>query len=145
DADRRSVDRSYVGWKEQVYAFSVDNQVQADFDTGPSSHTVSAGSDSRRTNNGYRFYMGSSGPSDSYRPVYGQRPQDIAEYTNTRTRATQIGYYSQDQIRAGQWAFTGGVRHDHAWNRKQGINFGSDAANAQDDTAWTGRAGVVYS
>ncbi|BEG76005.1 TonB-dependent siderophore receptor [Achromobacter xylosoxidans] len=144
DADKRLVDRSYVGWREQVYAFTVDNQAQAEFDTGPLSHTVLAGLDLRRTNNGYRFYMGSLGPLDLYRPVYGQRPQDIAEYTNTRTRATQIGYYLQDQIRAGQWAFSGGVRHDRAWNRKQGINFGSDAANGQDDTAWTGRAGVVY-
>lgn len=144
DDEKRLIDRSYVGWKEQVYAFTVDNQVQAEFDTGPLSHTVLAGLDLRRVNNSYRFYMGTLGPLDLYRPVYGQRPQDIAEYTDTRTHTTQIGYYLQDQIRAGQWVFTGGARYDRAWADKQGVNFGSDAAGSQSDTAWTGRAGIVY-
>lgn len=144
DAEQRLVDRSYVGWKEQVYAFTVDNQAQAEFSTGALSHTVLAGLDLRRVNNGYRFYMGTLGPLDLYRPVYGQRPQDIAEYTSTRTHTTQIGYYLQDQIRAGQWVFTGGARYDRAWTDREGVNFGSDAASTKDDTAWTGRAGIVY-
>ncbi|MGO3125836.1 MAG: TonB-dependent siderophore receptor [Advenella sp.] len=142
--DMRHLNRSYVGWKEDVSAIMADNQLKAEFTTGEIKHTLLAGLDVRRMDNDYRFFMGELGPIDAYDPVYGQRPKNVGEYTNTRTRTSQVGYYLQDQLRYGRWVLTLGGRYDRAWSNKTGVNFGSDAAQHTDDSAWTGRAGLVY-
>jgi iron complex outermembrane receptor protein len=54
----------------------------------------------------------------------------------------QVGVYLQDQIKLGGWVLTLGGRHD--WADSQTTDLLAGGTTNQDDTAFTGRAGLTY-
>lgn len=127
---------------ETAKFFTVDNQAQAKFSTGPLSHTVLFGFDFQRIL--FNQTVGSNFVEPSlnlFNPVY----LPIAGTTSTSDdmiRMKQFGLYAQDQIAYGKWRFLMGVRQDWAQqednNPLQGYNF------SQSERAFTWRTGVVY-
>lgn len=87
---------------------TIDNQAQADFDTGPLAHTLLLGLDYKRYT--YRDYAASNDMVDDdfniFDPVYGYPVGEMTPYTDTDTTQSQVGLYAQDQIKLGNWRLT---------------------------------------
>jgi len=121
--------------------FTMDNQVQANFVTGPLEHTLLTGVD---YNNGQfdqrqslNFIMEGFDP---FNPVYGQ-PLTLVPFTNSsyEQKLSQTGLYLQEQIKLDNWVFLLGGRYDWASNQKD-----DRSPQTQKDEKFSGRAGIVY-
>lgn len=123
---------------------TIDNQAQADFDTGPLAHTLLVGLDYKRYT--YRDYASEATVEDGFNifdPVYGYKIGDLTPYTDTDTTQQQVGLYAQDQIKLGNWRLTLGGRKDWA-DAKVYDNLAGGYIPEQKDNAFTSRAGLVY-
>ncbi|MBR0665236.1 TonB-dependent siderophore receptor [Roseomonas hellenica] len=141
--DLRSVNRAAVGIREQGRSFGVDNQVQADFATGPLRHRVLFGLDYQRITDDLRFSMGSAPSIDAFAPVYGQPfSRSLALLRSTVQDQNQFGVYLQDQIRLDRWVLTLSGRHDWV-DTETRDRVGGTRVN-QNDTAFSGRVGLNY-
>ncbi|MGF6573345.1 iron complex outermembrane receptor protein [Paraburkholderia sp. GAS333] len=128
--------------EETAKFFTIDNQAQAKFNTGPLSHTVLFGFDFQRVL--YNETVGSNFVQPSlnlFAPVY----LPISGTTVTSDdmdRMSQFGAYAQDQIAYGKWRFLVGMRED--WARSEDNNPIQGYDINQSDRAFTWRAGLVY-
>lgn len=138
-------DANFVGGSTKNFA--IDNQVQADFNTGWLRHKVLAGLDYQKTtvDTDYRGTFPGF-PIDVYNPVYGATPlptkATMIPFVNTSTNKDQLGIYLQDQIKLDRWNLVLTGRHDHA--TADTANRLTNANVPQDDSAFTGRVGLNY-
>ncbi|AIL59621.1 TonB-dependent siderophore receptor [Pseudomonas alkylphenolica] len=133
---------------EDISQFAVDNNFQADFQTGALSHTLLIGLDHQRSNTNYRWDYGLSDsvpPGNVIKPPYGQDFSNVQYFTmydyNQKTR--QTGLYVQDQIALDNWRLTLGGREDWVHTGTTFHNLG-DATSTERDTAFTGNVGLSY-
>ena len=143
-ANLRTLNRTMVHIRDLADAFTVDNQMEARFATGPLGHTVLAGLDYRRGTSELGFGRGSAVALDIVNPVHGgafTRPTSF-NVTNTLTTQNQTGLYLQDQIRFGGWLLTLSGRHD--WADTDTDNRLTRSTVSQEDSAFTGRVGLNY-
>ena len=138
--------RTSTNYLEQLNGTTLDNQVQAKFDTGPFRHTVLAGLDHQYTAANATFGNGTSTNIAYQIPVYGFVATPLLT-TQTEQRRSQIGLYAQDQIRFGNLATVFGVRHD--WSRSTSLNRTVATGLPTNfvvptDEATTWRAGATY-
>lgn len=138
-------DANFVGGSTRNIA--IDNQLQADFDTGWLRHKVLAGIDYQKTaiDTDYRGTFPGF-PIDAYTPVYGLTPlptkAGMIPFINTRTDKEQLGFYLQDQIKFDRWNLVLTGRHDRATSEL--VNNLTNTTVNQDDSAFTGRVGLNY-
>jgi iron complex outermembrane receptor protein len=138
-------DANFIGGSTKN--FTIDNQLQADFDTGFLRHKVLFGIDYQKTaiDTDYRGTFPGF-PIDAYNPVYNLTPLPakaaLIPFINTRTDKDQLGVYVQDQIKFDRWNLTLTGRHDHATSTM--LNYLTGATTSQDDSAFTGRVGLNY-
>ncbi|WP_454691260.1 TonB-dependent siderophore receptor [Achromobacter aloeverae] len=134
--------------KEHMGQFTLDNQVQADFETGPVRHTVLAGLDYQYLRSDIHrggAYFGSDA-IDIYHPDFSGLPT-VPVTVNQTTRLTQLGTYLQEQARLDRWLFTLGGRFDwaHTDDRQDDAVSGLPTSRTdQRDHAFTWRAGLNY-
>lgn len=137
DPAQRTVSRYVDWWDSHRKTFTSDTNAEVKVNTGPLSHKVLVGFDFRRMKE-----TGATGgyldatPFDLYAPTYTA----VAEPAMTPTARLvqrQTGIYAQDQIRWGQLIGVFGMRRDTATSDIAGLD-------GQTDTAWTGRAGLMY-
>ncbi|MBK4215117.1 TonB-dependent siderophore receptor [Paracoccus caeni] len=132
---------------DELRNLAVDSQAEARFSTGAAEHTLLIGVDYNWSRFSGKF--GNSAPGvvpglDFTDPQYGLDGVVPPAYTTSvlQTRK-QLGLYAQDQIRAGAWITTLGLRYDRSEidtiNRLAG-----DQLTQTDDNALTGRIGVAY-
>jgi iron complex outermembrane receptor protein len=138
-------DANFVGGSSKNFA--IDNQLQADFNTGPLRHKVLFGLDYQRTKIDTDYRGSFPGfPIDAYNPVYGATPlptkETLIPFINTRTDKDQLGFYLQDQIKLDRFNLTLTGRHDHATSEV--LNNFTGVVTKQDDSALTGRVGLNY-
>ncbi len=138
DPAQREVFRFGYIREQQDDAWTLDNQVQADWEWGFTRHTVLVGLDYShdriQRRQGFSF---DTNPFDLFDPVYGNFTAPVALH-EPDTSIQQVGVYFQDQIRLGQkWILSGGFRHDWASTDVDG------GTNAEDE-ALTGRVGLVH-
>ncbi|MGH8438342.1 MAG: TonB-dependent siderophore receptor [Pseudomonas sp.] len=133
---------------EDISQFAVDNNFQADFQTGALSHTLLIGLDHQRSNTNYRWDYGLSysvPPGNVIKPPYGQDFSNVQYFTmydyNQKTR--QTGFYVQDQIALDNWRLTVGGREDWVHTGTTFHNL-DDATSTERDTAFTGNVGLSY-
>lgn len=125
---------------------ALDNQLQADFRTGPLAHKVLFGIDYFNIDSAsdYRFAM--INPIDIFNPVYGlgaiPPKSSLAPVINTKSDQDQLGFYLQDQIKLDRFILTLTGRQDFAVSRTDNRNTG--VVTTQNDQAFTGRAGLTY-
>ena len=137
---------NYVNSAAQNVA--LDNQVQADFATGPLVHKVLVGFDYQRqaSTSDYKFSFIS--PIDVFAPVYGApvpAASTLASFINTATTANQAGLYLQDQVKLDRWTLTVTGRED--WAQAETVSkafFPAAGTYLQNDRATTGRVGLNY-
>lgn len=145
-ADPRYLDSSAGSFSESLGAASIDNQLQAEFDTGPLAHTLLAGIDFTRLNwralNGY----GIAPPLDTRDPGAGRPMAPIPFQTESVQDQRLTGLYLQDQVRFDDLTFTLGGRRD--WvstdTDNTALSSGATSTVSQNDGAFTWRAGVTW-
>ncbi|CAM3879399.1 iron complex outermembrane recepter protein [Pseudomonas synxantha] len=128
---------------EKQQTFSVDNQLEANVDTGPFQHKVLIGLEYDRAQSSMRFGRSYDVSGINYvNPVYAQSAALPALTSHTVQKPEQTGLYLQDQIKWDQWTFLAGLRQDWAKTRTEDKVAGTNSH--QSDQALTGRVGVVY-
>lgn len=147
--------RSPRRWDEHMNAFTVDNQLQWDFDTAGIKHTLLTGIDYARTEADVkRYFVDPNNPAnlgyflpylfDPGNPRYGlniQRPSTRqVDYNQT---IDSVGYYAQDQIKfTDNWLLTLGGRYDNV--RSVTDEHLSNTRTTAKDDAFSGRVGLTY-
>ncbi|WP_245431050.1 TonB-dependent siderophore receptor [Rhodoplanes roseus] len=135
---------------EKYGTFTIDNQVQAKFDTGFLSHTVLLGLDVRRHSVDTLTEFGTAPSVNVFVPVYGVAiPKDVTYASKVDGTLVQTGLYLQDQVKLDKWLLTLGIRHD--WASVDSSTYvesiygppGTTLQN-QNDRAFTGRVGLSY-
>ncbi|WGF86368.1 TonB-dependent siderophore receptor [Marinivivus vitaminiproducens] len=143
DPDGSVIDRTAFLVEDNLYIFSVDNQVELQADTGPLAHTIIAGVDYQRMLNTFKLGSGPGPTLDLDSPDYRQDVVTPDININDRQLVSdQAGLYIQDQVAWGGWRLTGGLRQDVSRidtnNRLTGLK------DNRDDDKLTGRAGLLY-
>lgn len=133
----RSASRSI----EHADTIALDNQVQASFATGAAQHTLLAGIDWSWGYSKRRMGSATAPSLDLFSPVY-YVPIPALNLATTTQDQDQFGIYLQDQIALGRWRFNFGIRQDWATTEQTALSTGT--RTSQDDTATTGRVGVLY-
>jgi iron complex outermembrane receptor protein len=142
-ADQRTLTRRVTASNEQAQTFGFDNQLQADFRTGPLTHKLLFGVDGYWTDG--TAFTGAGGvvqTLDAFAPVYGRRPFAVPVVPGTAQLTEQYGVYLQDQIKLDRLSLLIGGRFDRAMARTRNMTNG--ALTKQDDTANTGRVALMY-
>ena len=146
--DFRTALRSFNYVNSAAQNVALDNQVQADFATGPLIHKVLVGFDYQRqaSTSDYKFTM--IAPIDVFAPTYGAfvpPASALPSFINTETTANQAGLYAQDQIKLDRWTLTVTGRQD--WAQADTVSkgfFPAPGTYLQNDKASTGRVGLNY-
>ncbi|WP_411032700.1 TonB-dependent siderophore receptor [Shinella sp. BYT-45] len=145
-ADPLLLDSSAGTFEEWLNTYTVDNQLEAKFDTGALEHTLLAGIDFTKVRwkslNGY----GVTPPLDTRNPTLG-RPVDPIDFQTKSVQDQLItGLYLQDQIRYDALTFTLGGRYDWVSTDTDNTDLATGAVETipQDDRAFSWRAGVTY-
>jgi iron complex outermembrane receptor protein len=145
--DFRTVNRSANVVASKINNFGVDNQLEAQFATGPLEHTMLFGIDYQDATGFGKYAFGFAPPIDAYAPVYDlPMPPNSAllPIVNSDNDTDQLGFYAQDQIRLNRWILTIGGRHDEANATVVDPTPGRPPRVDLNDKAWTGFAGVNY-
>ncbi len=141
-ANQRTANRQAFGMLEHANDTTVDNQLQADFGTGPLKHVVLAGFDAQvMRNDTDRVLQSPTATIDVFNPTYYQTITPTA-YQRSKTEAEQYGLYLQDQIKWEQWILVLGLRQD--WAQTETRNLMTNGISKQRDDATTKRAALMY-
>ncbi len=141
-ADLRTLNRSAFSAVEHSDDFTLDNQAEAAFATGPLDHTVLVGLDYQRLSKDTLRGFAAAPTLDIFDPVYHQTIGDPPIYQDVDTLQNQVGIYAQDQVKFGGWILTLGGRHD--WAESDTTNNLTGVTTERADTAFTGRLGLGY-
>jgi iron complex outermembrane recepter protein len=134
----RTFDESFDG-------VTVDNQAQADFETGALQHQLLLGFDYAYSDADVRRYQGAAPNLNIFNPVYGLSiPRPTTAIADYREYYQQAGLYAQDQITFDDsWILTAGGRYD--WLT---IDNHSRMPGGTDTTVdvgnFSGRVGLTY-
>jgi len=139
-------------------SFTIDNQLQADFTTGPLIHKVLFGVDYVKASSSV-FYSASTSfdystmtpigvwyPLNLYAPVYGQVSPNPYLYPqmNQKSDQSQVGVYLQDEIKLDRFTLALTGRHDNWQADTTNYLVPGNPVIRQRNDAWTGRAGLSY-
>lgn len=141
-ANGRFANRQAFGMTEHSKDYTLDNQLQANFTTGPLKHTMIAGLDAQVFRNSTDRVVGTPAALDLYNPSYGSGPGNLTVNARSKTEANQQGLYLQDQIQYENWHLLLGVRRD--WAESETLNQVSGARTPQSDRADTKRVGLLH-
>ena len=142
--DYTRANRVKLDWRQHNISYTVDNNLEYQFNTGALQHTALAGVDYRhftRKYDGYNAY--NVLPVD----LYGKNNFDTSSITpvlDTRWDNTvrQTGVYLQDQIKLDNWILTVGGRQD--WAEIDNKDLLAHSIASQRDSKFTGRIGLTY-
>jgi iron complex outermembrane receptor protein len=143
------VNRSYNYVKANAANIALDNQLQADFLTGPLAHKVLFGVDYFNLRSSTDYRTAGITPIDAYNPVYGGATipsfASLPSFILRDDKLSQAGVYLQDQIKLDRWTLTVSGRQDWASTdfTSKGM-FPLPGSYQRDDSAQTGRIGLNY-
>jgi iron complex outermembrane receptor protein len=130
------------GANEKLNAWTIDNQLQREFQTGAARHTFLAGLDYQRRQVTGTWTSGSATDIDVFNPSYGNALVGSQFAAAVDRKLSQTGVYLQDQLAWGGWRMTLSGRWDQA-------DTGNLAYGTTDVLSWSGskfskRAGLLY-
>ncbi|MBP2296218.1 TonB-dependent siderophore receptor [Azospirillum rugosum] len=137
--DFRTLNRGVATSREEMDSYTLDNQVEGRFGTGPVQHTLLAGFDYQRVDGNYAPGFGVGPSLDIFAPVYGL-PITPPPTSRTDLTSNQYGLYLQDQLRWNGFILTLAGRYDWT-DTASTTGFGK---SSKDDQAFTKRAGLTY-
>ncbi len=135
--------RTKLDWQQHNSAYTIDNNLQSRFNTGPLEHTLLTGFEYRkftRKYTGYNLYGAEI--IDLYKPSNYPTmgvPTLTTKWDNT---VTQKGVYVQDQVKFDQFVLTVGLRED--WAEIENRDLLSGKTEPQKDKQLTRRIGLTY-
>ncbi len=138
-------DRSPVAIKDDQRAYQIDNQLEANFDTGAASHTLLTGLDYTWITSDFGLGFGAVDPAyrfDLNNPTFGVGGPTPALTSFSGRDLRQTGIYVQDQLEVGNWRAVGGLRYD--WVDQTSTNKNTGVVDRKDDGELTGQAGLLY-
>jgi len=144
----RLVARTYNYVRAHAQNYTLDNQLQADFRTGPLVHKVLAGFDYMNLKSSTDYRSAGIAPIDAYAPVYGAAVpsfNSLSPFILRDDKQSQAGLYLQDQIKLDRWTLSLTGRQD--WVNTEFTSFAvfPPAGNyVRNDSAQTGRVGLNY-
>ncbi|RDJ15843.1 TonB-dependent siderophore receptor [Rhizobium grahamii] len=144
--DPSLLDRSAGTFDERLTAFVIDNQLEAQFETGAVDHTLLVGLDLTKLRWRSLDGRGVSPPLDTNNPTAGAFVAPIDFDTRTVQDQWQVGTYLQDQIRYDAWILTLGGRYDWVSTDTDNTDLSTNALTtiSQRDKAFSGRIGLGY-
>lgn len=144
-ADDGTVQRGANIVDEDINQFAVDNNLQADFNTGALKHTLLIGLDHQRVDTRYKWQYGPAPVSNIINPIYGQDFSNVpyTAYNDYNQKTRDTGLYLQDQMALDNWRLTVGGRQDWLHTDTTFYNL-NDAHDTRDDSAFTGNAALSY-
>ncbi|MGE7473397.1 TonB-dependent siderophore receptor [Bosea sp. NPDC003192] len=138
--------RGAVSVGDRLASFQTDNNVEANFRTGPIAHKLLVGLN--YDHNIWRFGLGQSGVVPAYaldiaNPISGIRGPTPPYAYRSREQLAQLGLYAQDQISFGNWRLALSARQD--WTERKQSNLITRAVTVdRKDDAFTYSAGLLY-
>lgn len=144
--DFRTAKRYTIATDVDMDAYTLDNQLQARFDTGPLQHTVLMGADYQNISTDTKSGNGAGPSIDIFDPVYTGNIQTPAYTSDATQRNQQKGLYLQEQLKWDKWVLLMGGRYDWATNENSTLSLtrGTKSKSSLDSEAFTGRLGLVY-
>ena len=144
-ADDGTLQRGANIVNEDISQFAVDNNFQADFNTGAVKHTLLLGLDHQRVNTNYKWQYGVAPTSNIINPIYGQDFSNVnyTAYNDYNQKTRDTGFYVQDQMALDNWRLTLGGRQDWLHTDTTFYNE-NNARDKRDDSAFTGNAALSY-
>ncbi|HEX4500016.1 MAG TPA: ferrichrome porin FhuA [Scandinavium sp.] len=136
------ISRAYVRSDEQLNSFTVDNQLQSKFATGPVDHTLLTGVDYMRMRNDVDADYGSADPISMQDPQYNNPNINVTFPYAVLNRQEQTGAYVQDQAEWDKWVLTVGGRYDYA--KTSTLTRASNTTAEVNDHKFTWRGGLNY-
>ncbi|KAB1072282.1 TonB-dependent siderophore receptor [Methylobacterium planeticum] len=141
------ISRSRGGTRVEIDAFTIDNNVVANFDTGFIAHTALLGVDHRTFRTGTLAGPFPAAPSlNALAPNYDMNIPFPDFTSQSRITAEQTGVYFQDQAKFDRLVLTLGGRYDTARQTGPTRTLATGAVAYQDvpSDAFTGRASLLY-
>lgn len=142
-ANKRNYNRQ-VQWRDvKGEVFTMDNQLNVQFDTGPFSHDVLVGLDWFDFHTDDIRHNSSLAAIDLYNPSYSVVPgvKTFQPNTSGTEDLLQRGLYLQDQIKFGDsWNLLLGLRHDDSELKSHR----GSTRTTTNENATTGRVGLLY-
>lgn len=127
--------------KSMVY--SLDNQLEGKFSTGPVDHTLLVGASYDRTSFNQDWNAGAAGQINIFNPVYARDPVTSIAVQNTLLTQQMQGVYTQLQSTWDNWIFLLGGRQD--WVESDFRNKLAPAGGVNgDDRKFTWQGGLMY-
>lgn len=144
-ADDGTLSRGANVVDEDISQFAIDNNLQADFSTGPLKHTLLLGLDHQRANTNYKWLYGTAPTSNISKPIYGQDFSNVVytAYNDYNQKMRDTGLYAQDQIALDNWRLTLGGRQDWAHTGSKFYN-ANGATDTRRDSQFSGNAALSY-
>lgn len=135
------LNRYYSGSRSSLKAFAIDNQLEADFDTGDVAHKVVLGAEYHQYKNDERNAGGAANPLNA---LTGQAvgPANNYEFFNSQRRYYQTGVYLQDELVWQKWHLDLSGRYDRIVSEKDNIDAGTKFRRQDDNVG--GRAALLY-
>ncbi|WP_245615186.1 TonB-dependent siderophore receptor [Muricoccus aerilatus] len=154
--DYRQMVRSVFGTDTDIDVFTIDNQAQARFRTGPLEHLALGGLDYYRVLSD--VYQGSAlsttalgqrlSRQDLFNPNYDNQSTFFPPFNSyTSQRQNQLGVYLQDQVKFDRLTLLFGGRLDWSDTSTENSNLTTQTVSSRSRStahAFTGRAGAVY-
>jgi iron complex outermembrane receptor protein len=139
-------DRGASAVGDEQTSWQTDNNLEANFDTGPLKHKVLFGVN--YDHNVWNFSYGYSGVIAGYalnilNPVYGIAGPTPAYTSGSRSVQEQVGVYLQDQMSLGNWRLSISGRQDWA-DQTQTNTYTGAVTGSRSDTAFSYSAGLLY-
>ncbi len=139
-------DRGAVSVGDRLTSFQIDNNLEANFRTGPAAHKLLLGLN--YDYNLWHFGLGFGPVLPAYRfdtanPVYGFSGPTPAYTIRTRSQLEQLGLYVQDQISLGNWRIALSARKDWT-DRNESNQIANTVTAANRNDAFTYSAGLLY-
>lgn len=135
--------RGVVNRREQSEGLTADTSLEFNFGSDAIRHKVLAGVDYFDSTYDSKRYAGTVSSINMYNPVYGATPVISTTNNGSRTEATQVGVYVQDQLKlADKLVWLIGGRQD--WVDSTVTTYSNGRRTPASDSAFTGRTGLVY-
>ncbi|MDY0873708.1 TonB-dependent siderophore receptor [Dongia rigui] len=141
-ADQINASRYAFGMIEHSNDWTLDNQLEAKFDTGPVEHTFLLGVDGQILDNDTKRELGLWTDLDVFDPDNDNFANTVAPFRSQAQLSKQLGLYAQEQFKWDDLILTFGGRQD--WTSGELTNRMTDETTKQTDDAFTWRAGVLY-
>lgn len=143
---RTLLNRYYSGENSSLDAFSIDNQLEADFATAALEHKMVLGVDYQHFTNNLSTEGGTASQLDPYTGWTGGDAISMYSATHAKRRYEQAGVYLQDEMTLDKWHLTLSGRYDDlkTKNTTQQLLYTSDNVDERNDHHFSSRASLLY-